>query len=687
MPEYLAPGVYVEEIDAGTKPIEGVSTSTTGFVGLTVRGPDSGLPELVTSFAEFQRKFGGYFDFGAAFKNHNFLPYAVEGYFTNGGKRLYIVRVTGQNAAASKTTAQGGITTRLLTDAPIAQKKLTPTSVRGIEVGTKLQLRMIKDGVVTDSNVVQVTDINRASQEITVNNNLTAAPAGPTTFEARYTTVFTDAAGINAAGALQDLATPLDPRPNTLVINARDKGSWGDKIVIQTYPESAARAELDAFVSGGVDANKIRLKSSAGFYAGAWVEIDRGQAKLYRRVKSVDGSVLTLEGPAMNAASIAPQLAAPDNITIFSTCEFRLVATYQSVTEQYSGLTLENVPGRYYLDRINNSSSLLKVEAPLAALNPLLFPTGTNTGIQLGSGSDGANPPGDLDYKGSDNGPGKRTGIMAFEDVDEISIIAAPGLTSSTVQRALFEQCEKLMDRFAILDPENKPQTLQEIRNQRKQYDTKYAAIYYPRLTVLDPLTRTEISIPPSGHMAGIYARTDIQRGVHKAPANEVVRGISGLDLTINKSEQDILNPSPDNINVLRDFRADGRGFRVWGARCITSDTSWKYVNVRRLFIFLEESIDQGTQWAVFEPNDDRLWARIRQSVSNFLTRTWRDGALMGTNPEEAFFVVCDRTTMTQDDLENGRLIMIIGVAPVRPAEYVIIRIGQWAGGSAVQEL
>jgi hypothetical protein len=195
---------------------------------------------------------------------------------------------------------------------------------------------------------------------------------------------------------------------------------------------------------------------------------------------------------------------------------------------------------------------------------------------------------------------------------------------------------------------------------------------------VRDPLVRAARMMPPSGHMIGIYARTDTERGVHKAPANEVVRGILGLETIINKREQDILNPSPVNINVIRDFRASGRAIRVWGARCITSDTAWKYINVRRLFIFLEESIDEGTQWVVFEPNDERLWARVRQSISNFLTRVWRDGALMGTQADEAFFVRCDRTTMTQDDIDNGRLIVLVGVAPVKPAEYVIIRISQY---------
>ena len=184
------------------------------------------------------------------------------------------------------------------------------------------------------------------------------------------------------------------------------------------------------------------------------------------------------------------------------------------------------------------------------------------------------------------------------------------------------------------------------------------------------------VFLPPSGHVVGIYARTDIERGVHKAPANEVVRGILGLQRVLNKEQQDILNPYPVNINVIRDFRDNNRGIRVWGGRVITSDSDMKYVNVRRLLIFIENSIDRGLQWVVFEPNAEPLWARVRRTISDFLTVVWRNGALEGVKKEEAFFVKCDRTTMTQTDIDSGRLIVVIGVAPVKPAEFVIIRIG-----------
>jgi len=692
MPQYLAPGVYVEEIDSGSKPIEGVSTSFTGFVGMTQRGPASGLPQLVTSFSEFKNLYGGYFDFGPTFAGHNTLPFAVDGFFTNLGSVLYISRVLAPQAAKATTTSLGGLVTRLTQDTsttPALQKEVRPATLRGIEKGTNLQLRMVKNGIATDSPTLLVNSINRNTGVVTVGTALT------TVFEARYTTVFTDTGSIGAAGDITALASPVSARPSSFTITAANEGTWGNNLSVSAFHESAARAPMDSFVSGAVDNNQILLKSAAGFYANAWVEIDRGNTKHYRKVVAVNGLVLVLAGPAMAAVDVAPELASPDNVTYFSTTEFRLVVSFNGQTEQYPGLTVENVPGRYYVDRINSVSALIQVGV-LGAVpgQPFLFPSGVDgLLVPLQNGVDGTAAPGDPEYIGVDNGPGKRTGIQALMDIDPISLVAVPGITSQGVQGALIAQCESMRYRFAILDPKPKqidpPESadLNDIQTQRQQYDTKYAAIYYPRIVIENLLTGTNMPLAPSGHIAGIYARVDDRRGVHKAPANEVIGGAVDLEIIVNKPEQEILNPEPNCINVLRDFRHSGRGLRVWGARCITSDTDWKYINVRRLFIFIEKSIEDGTQWAVFEPNDYRLWARISQSVSAFLTRVWRDGALMGQKPEQAFFVKCDRTTMTQDDLDNGRLIMLVGVAPVYPAEFVIIRIGIWAGGSSVQEL
>ena len=294
-------------------------------------------------------------------------------------------------------------------------------------------------------------------------------------------------------------------------------------------------------------------------------------------------------------------------------------------------------------------------------------------------------------YVGADNSePTLRTGLYTLKNLQNVSLVAVPGQTGAALQQAVVDHCEEMRYRFAVLDgpaPEN--DTLTDVQIHRQQYDTKYAALYHPWLMIPDPFpsslaTLRQFPIPPCGHVLGIYARVDNERGVHKAPANEVVRGITGLTRYFNKSEQDILNPYPQNINVVRDFRPNNRAIRVWGARCLTSDNDFKYVNVRRLLIFLEDSIDRGLQWVVFEPNAEELWARVRRAVTNFLTTVWRNGALEGTTPAEGFFVKCDRTTMTRDDIDNGRLICVIGVAPVKPAEFVIIRIGLWTADAEI---
>lgn len=432
--------------------------------------------------------------------------------------------------------------------------------------------------------------------------------------------------------------------------------------------------------------------------------------KFYGKVLSITGNSLQLvlqpaQTYALNPAQVgaigSALAASPAMPVIARTCEFTISDAYGRVTESFSGLTLDNTTPYYYATAINNGSTLLSVPI-LPTIPPLpphdnttldpstmpIAPDGLN--VQLTGGTDGAAPL-PLDFVGNDGGPGNRTGIQSLIDAAEISIIGAPGITDQTTQMALIDQCQTLLYRFAILDPapgpSGAPPTMTSIQAQRNLYDTEYAAIYFPRVVVTDPLSGNPLAIPPSGHMAGIYAQTDATRGVWKAPANVVINGILSLETKLSKGDQDILNPEPNNINALRDFTAQGRGLRVYGARCITSDQEWMYINVRRLFIFLEASLDQGTQWAVFEPNDQTLWNRLIQSVSAFLTTIWQQGGLMGATADQAFFVKCGLDTMSSDDIENGRLIMLVGVAPVFPAEFVIIRIGQWAGGSSVQEL
>jgi len=287
-----------------------------------------------------------------------------------------------------------------------------------------------------------------------------------------------------------------------------------------------------------------------------------------------------------------------------------------------------------------------------------------------------------------------RTGFSGLEAVDEVTMVAVPDLMSAyqrgaidldavqAVHNAMITHCELMGDRMAIIDPPPGlgPQQVKEWRTDKAGYDSKYAALYYPWFTVMDPLSGTTMPVPPSGHIAGIWARNDDSRGVHKAPANEVVRGALGLATQLTKNEQDLLNPI--GINCIRAF--PGRGIRVWGARTLSSDAEWRYLNVRRLFNYLEESILSGTQWVVFEPNDDALWARIRRTIGAFLVNEWRKGALFGLTPDEAFYVKCDRETNPAEGIDAGQVVCEVGVAPVKPAEFVVFRLAQFSGGTSL---
>lgn len=280
--------------------------------------------------------------------------------------------------------------------------------------------------------------------------------------------------------------------------------------------------------------------------------------------------------------------------------------------------------------------------------------------------------------------------LKRFEAVDEIALVAAPGWTSDGVRSAVVSHCQQpsVQDRFAMLDSDKNVEDLSVLDpsnpNNTLPSFSDYAAFYFPWLEVLDPATKIQdpfsdghVYVPPSGHMAGIYARVDSNRGVHKAPANESVLGALGLKYQISKGQQMGLNPQ--GVNCIRELNGS---IRVWGARTIGGDQNgeWKYINVRRLFLFLRESIDEGTQWTVFEPNAPALWAKIRRNVSAFLNIQWREGALFGNTPQEAFFVKCDEETNPPEVRDAGRVETEIGVAVVKPAEFVIFRITQWVG-------
>ena len=338
---------------------------------------------------------------------------------------------------------------------------------------------------------------------------------------------------------------------------------------------------------------------------------------------------------------------------------------------------------------VNNASKLIQMEE-IAAGGVVERPAPCT--VHLGGGG-GTAPLATSDYVGD---AAQRTGFGALEEVDAVTMVAVPDLMAAyqkdmidlngvqAVQQELIAHCENMGDRVAVLDPPPNlsPQQILEWRVHKASYDSKYACLYWPWIKIINPASGKEMSVPPSGHMLGIWGRNDDSRGVHKAPANEVVRGAISIDVQITKNEHDLLNP--EGINCIRAF--PGRGIRVWGARTLSSDPAWRYLNIRRLFNYLEESILNGTQWAVFEPNDHDLWAKMRRTIAAFLVMEWRKGALFGLTPDEAFYVKCDDETNPAESIDLGQVVCEIGVAPVKPAEFVIFRLSQYSGGAALTE-
>jgi phage tail sheath protein FI len=752
MPEYLSPGVYVEEIDAGPKPIEGVSTSTAGAVGVTAMGPTSGKPELVTSFAEFTRKFGGFLpEPDAATVNQWALnpteggrwwqfPLTVKGFFENGGQRLYIKRVFAASAVASAGTLGRGLAAEIEQDAGAAATTVKLRHLFNIGVGSVIDLVQGDTGVAFANGPFTVSAYNATTRIVTLTPTAgtgigIAANAGrgdkaviqPIASTGTDETLAFAAKALGAwgedlsvrvramagasynilneptiAGAVLTTSLTVDAVINetTLDVASNTGVAATDVISIngQEYTVTGTAAGqiliaapgLDSALHAGATVRRlrrayqasspgaaIRLWGAATLYPGAMVELDNGALTEMLSVVSVAGELVTLSGNMANDYWEGHKLRVVE-------AEVSVVYAPDGVVqarEDFGGLRLvADGSMSYLIDHVNQRSKLVQVASADPANFPLttvtsaaLFPSTPDGGwLKLSGGDDDIASLSPDDFVGVDAGSGKRTGIASLEDIDEISICLAPGMWSASVHSALIIHCESLKDRFAVLDPQD-GLSIEGIRSFREPLDTKYAALYYPWVEVRDPSRKRNVEVAPSAHMAGVYARVDVERGVHKAPANEVIRGITKIAQDVTKREHDMLNPK--NINVLRYF--PGRGNRIWGARCVTSDAAWKYVNVRRLFIYVEESIDEGTQWVVFEPNDEPLWARVRQTINNFLLSVWRSGALQGAKADEAFFVKCDHSTMTQDDIDNGRLICQIGIAPVKPAEFVIFRIQQ----------
>jgi phage tail sheath protein FI len=670
MPEYLAPGVYIEEVSFRQKPIEGVSTSTSAFVGPTRDGPIFGEPPLVTSLQEFSEIYGGLdpleYD-GAPFVN--FVAQAVRAYFEEGGKRLYVARVfeplQGDLGDAPQLAAgnwsDGIARWSIDDDASVPGTPPDRITLRARYPGAAGN-RLVTLRFYLGSNIL-VTD--EGSGERTLR--------GVTRFDTAW--VLRNG---QTSGALFWIDRVFDPQGRPTFRLRQD-----DPAVLP--PAAGTITDLDTLAEVRVLTASVSIEGRGRF---------RGRFDLTKTFENLTFHPAPLSpAPTRSLVEAFPRDPTHDLDRTIDTPS-RRAALYSPIVV-HTSLTNGADVARALAQRINvaNSGTLLQAlddfargGTPNGESPPRLIPVTEeqlSVRLELRGGNDGQRPDAG-DYGGIEDtvGTGTSMGLLALEDLEDISILAAPGASYGglngygsdmrSITGLLLSHCDRMRYRVAVLDSPDGALP-GEVREQRASLDSKYGALYYPWVLAFDPITEIQMPFPPSGFVAGIYARNDVERGVHKAPANEVVRLATGFELLLNKGQQEVLNPL--GVNCLRYF--EGRGFRIWGARTITSDPEWKYINLRRNFAYLGRSIEIGTQWAVFEPNAEELWANVRRSVEDFLYNEWKNGRLMGVEPDEAFFVRCDRTTMTQSDIDNGRLVCLIGVALLRPAEFVIFRIGQ----------
>ncbi len=645
MPQYLAPGVYVEEIP-GPEVIQAVGTQTAGFIGPCRFGPTSGRPELLTSFLDFQRIYGDWTDleFSDTGDMTNYLALGVKGFFDEGGTSCYVCRTfnfTGvptpsepdywPDYASAEVTPPGSPPAT----APLTLRARFPGLAGQIAVTFTLQVG--RNALVTTSDPPALSRVKE--------------------YDLVYATY-----GSPPQGGLYVVRRD----PLTGVLYLAGNGGLGLADAAQVYPLTVSvDVQFPTINAQGLPA--FGPSQNAGVFG-----FDP------RAVGTGISTVLTANPPTRAQALAVPvALEGADGLGGRSA-------------------SLDDVPGLL-------AEALLGPDVIATATTPNVPLSQQQVTVTLTGGTDGNAPfaqiyqgdPDDFtDYQGgSQDNPNPvqlpQNGLLAFESVDDISIVAAPGASTGwntppateagqAINGVVITHCETMLYRVAAIDtpPGLLPADALDYRNNRS---SNYAALYYPWITISSPIDGSPLSVPPAAYMTGIWARSDNNYGVIKAPANEVVRSAVDFELRINKAQQELLNP--DGVNCLRYFPASG--FLVWGARTISDDPEWKYLSTRRYFCYLEKSIDEGTQWVVFEVNGPALWDRVRHTVEGFLLNEWKSGALLGATPAQAYFVKCDASTMTQDDLANGRLVCLIGVASAKPAEFVIFRIGQWTASAS----
>lgn len=731
MSEYLAPGVFVEEVSFRSKSIEGVGTSVCGMVGPTRFGPVRGTPEVVTSYGEFEKVFGD--PAPLKFKTEtsditvpNYSALAARAFFENSGKQLYFTRVlaggndtnaygTGGSAAVAKATAGGNISfearypgsggdldvqiiwqdqENLFRSRSFINFDLIPAGAEGVvSIKSIAATDFIGDPSFTANRfplqltaLVKKTDtgfeflsgskievIDKDDVKATLTDELTTgiekASLAVLAFEFKQVWINTPAGGAAATGSdfelvlnsALDVTRFITPEPinKKLLRGTLNEGGLSLKVLAKgAAPETPELKDIPLAVFAAFPGSVKSLKLQRDF---SLIAIRRKKT-----LKEPDGKIGVGE-----TVYASPLLSLDEKQSNF--IGKVLERDPQKKVDQLTlPLVSHTTPGTSAANLFKDLYKLFNA----GALNPTDLLEEPRHIIALTGGSDGEFPL-TLDYAGESDEQGP-TGFASLENVEDVSIVATPAAVIDPSQHQAIavemeKHCVKMRYRFGLIDS---PQdaSLGEIQAFRNNFDNSRLALYAPWVIASGPTgAQDNIAVPPSGFIAGIYARTDVDRGVHKAPANTPVLGALRFSQDINKFQQELLNPK--GINALRSF--SGRGHQVWGGRTLSSDPEWKYVNVRRYFLYLERSIEKGSQWAVFEPNGERLWANLVTTVESFLFNEWKNGRLLGAQPAAAYFVRCDRTTMSQNDLDNGRLVCEVGVAALTPAEFVVFRIGQ----------
>ncbi len=730
MPEYLAPGVFVEEVSYRAKSIEGVGTSVAGLVGPTRTGPLRGKPELLTSFADFVRIYGDVSDL--AFTDGTLLnntAISAKAFFDGGGTKLFVSRVV---SGVNSTNAKGVGSTATFATAIDSNSDVTFTSrFPGKQSNYTLEvhwrdsenLLKIEKTSAPDEGEVVFLEATGLTSAVRASGISVRVPASRFPMDFRglvkrsgdHFIIVNNRAQITAGDAATTTGTDMRANGDAdgaegILMSAGLLNSGTSSIA---YTRVRAKAPSSGALANGTSAvlNLSAITNISPFTGGAsW-----GTLTTLRGTLDSTGTQFTLNGSGLNVGVVvdltfplSALAAVPSSaqavmiqrnfdLDVYSGgAHGEVIYRYANISTSPTGVrslpsVLAAVPAKRDDALASPVCCSLAASATgddvVAALYSLFDPTaltpppfsvsGPRYLIPLTDGTDGTAPV-SVDYGGEVDEVNGNTGFSAFEDIEDIAIVLTPAAASNAsahqgIVVEMQKHCRKMRYRVGIVDARD-GMSLSEVRDFRSNFDDSRLALYYPWVVIADPSgVKETIRVPPSGFVAGVYANTDIQRGVHKAPANEPVIGALRFAQDINRFQQELLNP--DGINCLRSF--PGRGHRVWGGRTLSSDPEWKYVNVRRYFLYLERSIEKSTQWVVFEPNGERLWSNVRTTIEDFLYNEWYNGRLLGPTPKAAYFVRCDRSTMTQNDLDEGRLVCEIGVAPLKPAEFVIFRIGQ----------